>query len=383
MDKKSSSKTISIVLVSILVGFCLGFSTSLIDCSSKEVVLDLEGTVQETFEDPWEMEFPEAETIEGSIHSLPIDHQFETIGYLDGYVTFGLTAEAGSVAIKVDGDGTVLWAYRFSTKGLLTDVRLLSNGNFLIQFSKNGVYEISPEGVVVWSHLDPTNSHHVQRLDNGNTIICETERSYAYEITREGQIVWSWDARNEIVPYNKKTYIGYDDIKGSDPISSSYAEYRELMHGRRDWTHINTAYRTKENTTILCLRNLDLLLEVDQNNNVVWSFGPLVLKHPHCPTRLDNGNTLVFDNGNGRVIEVTPDHEIVWEFGDLYSPIMGGCQRLPNGNTLITESNRGRVLVVNPKGVIVWTLVVPKDGFLWGLPEAKAQGIYRCWWYPD
>ena len=183
--------------------------------------------------------------------------------------------------------------------------------------------------------------------------------------------------------YNSDTFIGYSDIKNQDPVSSAYAEYREMAHGRQDWCHINTDFSTEEGTTLLCLSNLDLILEVDRSNTVVWSFGPLVLKHPHTCTRLEDGNTLIFDNGNGRVIEVAPDHRIVWEYGGLYSPIMGGCQRLPSGNTLICESNTGNILVVTPGKEVVWRIVVPKDNSAWGLRSGRAAGVYRAWWYSD
>lgn len=338
------------------------------------------------FPESWEQDIPATgRPFTGYLESPPEGFRYETEGVLEGYLVFGLSTPKGPVAIKVDTSGAVVWAYRFDSKeGLLTDTRQLPDGNFLVQYSRNGVYEISPEGEVVWYYLDGQNSHHAQRLDNGNTIICQTERSRAYEISGVlKKVVWEWDARYEILDYGLNTFIGYPDIRKQDPVSSAYATYREMAHERKDWCHINTAFRTEEGTTLLCLRNLDLILEVDSDNNVVWSFGPLVLKHPHTCTRLENGNTLIFDNGNGRVIEVTPDHKIVWEYSGLYSPIMGGCQRLPNGNTLICESNKGNILVVNPEGDIVWKMTIPKDNSAWGLRSRKTAGVYRVWWYPE
>ncbi len=333
------------------------------------------------FVDPWIQDIAKQKVLDGSLDE--VGYQFEVEGFLKGYVVFGISSPSNLVAVKVDGSGRVIWAYRFNSRGLLTDVRQLSSGNFLIQVSRNGVYEISPEGDLVWYHLDGTGSHHAQRLENGNTVICQTERSRCYEITLGKSIVWEWDARREIEQLGLSTYVGYSDIQSKDPMSSSYADYRELMYGRRDWTHINTAFRTLQGTTLLSLRNLDLIVEVDKDNNVLWTFGALVLKHPHTATRLLNGNTLIFDNGNGRVVEVSPSHEIVWEYGGLYSPIMGGVQRLPSGDTLITESNTGVLLVVSPEGRTLWTLKVPKDSSTWGLDRSKISGIYRAWWYPN
>ena len=42
-----------------------------------------------------------------------------------------------------------------------------------------------------------------QRLENGNTVICESERGRVFEVTREGEIVWEfWNP--EIVDGSRK-----------------------------------------------------------------------------------------------------------------------------------------------------------------------------------
>jgi hypothetical protein len=81
---------------------------------------------------------------------------------------------------------------------------------------------------------------------------------------------------------------------------------------------------------------------------------------------------LLFDNvgnlgqgGASRVLEVNPlTEEIVWSFGgnekDLFfSPIRSSQQRLPNGNTLITESDQGRIIEVTPSKEICWEYINP------------------------
>ena len=40
--------------------------------------------------------------------------------------------------------------------------------------------------------------------------------------------------------------------------------------------------------------------------------------------RLPNGNTLITEGSDGRLIEVTPDHEIVWEYINPYFKKLGG-----------------------------------------------------------
>ena len=93
------------------------------------------------------------------------------------------------------------------------------------------------------------------------------------------------------------------------------------------------------------------------------------LAHQHCPTMLDNGNILVFDNGMhpkgfafsfSKVLEVNPKtNEVVWQYGgrevmtQFYSSTLGSCQRLPDGNTLICEGITGRIFEVNPSSELV------------------------------
>ena len=57
--------------------------------------------------------------------------------------------------------------------------------------------------------------------------------------------------------------------------------------------------------------------------------------------------------------------EITWEYpgatGErMYTSIYGSQQRLPNGNTLISESNNGRMLEVTQEGDVVWEYRVPE-----------------------
>ncbi len=82
---------------------------------------------------------------------------------------------------------------------------------------------------------------------------------------------------------------------------------------------------------------------------------------------------LVFDNrgdlpngGTSRVIEFDPATlAIEWQYPGpddpaIYTAFLGSQQRLPNGNTLICESSNGRIIEVDPDGNIVWDYRVPE-----------------------
>jgi hypothetical protein len=126
--------------------------------------------------------------------------------------------------------------------------------------------------------------------------------------------------------------------------------------------HLSPIFRA--GGVLISLRELNVIAVVDpRTDQVAWALSGLWIRQ-HQPTLLDNGNILLFDNlghrGRSKVIEIEPfTQKIVWAYADgpqrsLYSKTCGSNQRLPNGNTLITESDNGRVLEVTPEQVIVW-----------------------------
>jgi hypothetical protein len=120
---------------------------------------------------------------------------------------------------------------------------------------------------------------------------------------------------------------------------------------------------------LLSMRNLNLLAVLDpRSEKIVWTMAGMWLQQ-HCPSVLDNGNILLFDNqgdyGRSRILEFDPvTQEIAWMYkgtpeNEFSSEIFGSVQRLPNGNTLITESHYGRVFEVTREGDIVWEYYIP------------------------
>jgi hypothetical protein len=81
----------------------------------------------------------------------------------------------------------------------------LENGNILVfdngvQRGYSRVIELDPIGEkIVWQYsADPPEDFYshgrgsAQRLGNGNTLICESDRGRVFEVTPEGEIVWAW-----------------------------------------------------------------------------------------------------------------------------------------------------------------------------------------------
>ncbi len=110
------------------------------------------------------------------------------------------------------------------------------------------------------------------------------------------------------------------------------------------------------------------VIEVNRAKQIVWQQGITGvsgslynhLNNPNSAELLDNGHILIPDENNNRVIEVDRFHRIVWHYGSPTSPKLSGAafaSRLPSGNTLITDSNNNRILEVTPAGQVVWQYV--------------------------
>ncbi|MGL4308469.1 MAG: aryl-sulfate sulfotransferase, partial [Cetobacterium sp.] len=93
-----------------------------------------------------------------------------------------------------------------------------------------------------------------------------------------------------------------------------------------------------------------------------------------------------------RVLEIDPvTLEIVWQYtakeagfvmpldaSRFYSPFISGAQRLPNGNTLITEGSDGRLIEVTSSYEIVWEYINP----YWDKEIMNMNMIYRAYRVP-
>ena len=107
------------------------------------------------------------------------------------------------------------------------------------------------------------------------------------------------------------------------------------------------------------------------------------------PGSIDGRRNALRDHS--RVIEFDPvTLEIIWQYppppkgpggpgagGRLYSSFMCSAQRLVNGNTLITEGANGRIIEVTSEGNIVWEFVSP-----WTDKNGNLSVVYRAYRVP-
>jgi hypothetical protein len=165
------------------------------------------------------------------------------------------------------------------------------------------------------------------------------------------------------------------------PVGLNLIRSLSLIHDRRrEPLHLNSARLLERRLAarfpnfqagqvLLSVRNLDALCMLDlQKQTVVWAArGPWLAQHD--AQFLDNGHLLILDNlgatRGSRVLEYDPQTQAFpWSYPQGGDPSFltterGMCQRLPNGNTLIVDSSEGKLLEVTPERETVWTCSFP------------------------
>lgn len=255
--------------------------------------------------------------------------------------------------IEVNMLGEIIWEYKIpdemtNAENGAFDAELLDNGNILINVLGSGVHEIDRDGNIVWSYLVEKVSHDADRLPNGNTLINfgmndMKKDATEIEVDPDGNIVWQWFAK---------------DVYGDDP------EFKDISEG--GWAHANAVQRLDNGNTLVSLRNFNMTVIVDKEGKVVneYRYDDFGTSYPHEPVMMDNGNLLVCLQAESpyQVVELNPEQEVVWTYADPDLRTTRDCNRLPNGNTLIvsvdTSVPRQESIIreVTPEGEIVWEL---------------------------
>jgi hypothetical protein len=216
----------------------------------------------------------------------------------------------------VNRAGQIVWQYgTFGVAGsdanqLNTPVQntWLANGHVLITDQANErIIEVTQRKELVWQFGTTgvagngtgqlNNPNCAELLENGHILICDENNNRAIEVTRSHEIVWQY---------------GSGDPNINEPVSG-----------------VAFASRLENGHTLITDSNHARIIEIDGSKNIIWEYftnidansnprggtGPL----PTRAVRLRNGNTLISDQYNHRVIEVNREKEIVRTFGKINS----------------------------------------------------------------
>jgi hypothetical protein len=215
--------------------------------------------------------------------------------------------------------------------------------------------------------------HGVIAADNGKIV----------RFNPEGEAVWTLDDvgpvhRIQQLPGgNILTQDGWTRIVEVTPSKEIAWEYDAATAngnaGRKVEVH---AFQRLENGRTMIVENgVGRIIEVDPQGKIQHELKLQVLRpNPHSDVRmaykLKSGNYLVSHEADGRVVEYAPDGSIAWSYdvplfdrprAKGHGPEAFGNQvfnavRLEDGNTLIATGNGHSVLEVTPQQEIVWSL---------------------------
>lgn len=250
---------------------------------------------------------------------------------------------------------------------------------------RNNVVEIDPndDNEEVWAYrwhdafIEWHEVHDADRLPNGETAIIDMGNDRAFTVDEAGDVTWEWDGREHLGP-------------GSDfwaeHVPENQREDLRPQGPEDDWTHMNDIDQLANGNVQLSIRNFDVVIEVDPETDeivdVVGSPGDhSVMQKQHNPNRLERHETmLIADSENDRVVEIDANsEEEVWSYDGTGSGKKlrwpRDVDRLPNGNSLVVDSRNFRVLEINPEGEVVWQHSLEEErGIVYdadrvGLPE--------------
>ncbi len=282
---------------------------------------------------------------------------------------------SGYMAI-FDAEMNLYWSLSSGYKGL----DLKKNGDFITYFKKDTA-ENDGQDENYWIIADQymneidtlkaisgtTDYHDIRLLENGNYILqsyidtyidmselVEGGSSNAFvkgilnieEFDQNHNLIFAWSA------------FDFLDISQYNNVNNTNNEFT--------WMHGNSIEIDYDNNILLSNRRSSEIIKINrETGEVIWIMGgPLNefeiindsfngVSKQHDVRRLDNGNILIFDNGNThddpttRIVEYQVDEEnkiaeLVWEYQSPYNYVsvsMGSAQRLPNQNTLINWGN--------------------------------------------
>lgn len=248
-------------------------------------------------------------------------------------------------------------------------------------------------GQVIWTYSTGKGFEYddVWMLSNGNILF--TRMQYLAEITPDKKVVWRYDCNNS-------TNTDHTEVHGCQPIGLDKVLFVlnglppklmvvNIRTGAVEVEHnlpfiqppavknIHGEFRrvryTAQGTYLVPFLTMSNVVEYDKNFNEVWSYK---IRSPWAAIRLQNGNTLITDEGDNLSREVNLRGETVWEFKNTdlpaeyrFATAPQSCTRLANGDTIFCS--RGNV--ANGKGPQL-VEVTPDKKVVWVLQDWKTLG---------
>lgn len=210
-------------------------------------------------------------------------------------------------------------------------------GNLLIATgSGNRVFEMDPAGKVVWSFA--IDAWSAEKLTSGNVLIASYTTNRLIEVDPAGKVAWEFGTLNAMKA---------KPLLDGNILVTDFGGHRVLEVNRKKaivWEHKTPtecfdADRLPNGNTIFGCPNLVREVTPDGKTVNEWTISGRL----NGFQALENGNILVANYGESKVMELSRDNKVIWEFAE---PQPNDVFRLSNGRMFISTASR--VIEVGP-----------------------------------
>ncbi|MGH7600351.1 MAG: aryl-sulfate sulfotransferase [bacterium] len=307
-----------------------------------------------------------------------------------GFVMLGFSTSENAnkyYALIIGNDGIPVW-YREFPSGVV-DFQKQTNGNYTAFTSTDGspphFYEFDNLGSITREFRAgngrETGPHELRLLDDGYCLF--GIQFQEMNLTASGGLQ---DARirGTVVEYHRSVQSLLWNPFDHFQVTDTAPDVSLTVSNINPW-HGNAIDIDNDGNLLISFRNSDEITKINsRTGEIIWRLGgkknqftfvndPLQgFSHQHGIRRLQNGNIILFDNGNlhsppssraveYRLNELTKIAELVWEYRhepSLFGSALGFAQRLTNGNTLINYGTAQRVIEVDRAGTKRWELAI-------------------------
>lgn len=273
--------------------------------------------------------------------------------------------------------GELRWVYNGSNVGArwFYDVDPLPDGNLLVTATNSDgtiAMSLDPETrEPVWVERFPyTDTHDIDQLDEHRLLIANM-RNYNESSDINNDRILIYNRTADAVEWEWRFREHYPELLEENTASGRGGVRTE------DWTHVNDVDEIAPGRYLVSPRNFDQVIVVDrESGEISMQLGAEgdheVMFEQHNPTYLESEDgaptILVADSEQDRIVEYerTADGwERTWQLTGAFS-WPRDADRLPDGNTLVVDSLNHRVVEVTPDGEVVWEVYAP-----WGPYDAE------------
>lgn len=217
----------------------------------------------------------------------------------------------------------------------------------------SGILEVNKEGEIIWEYVPDSLIHHVDHeliYKNDGYFFCDSFGD-AIKFVRKSSKEVEWSYKIGDINWTK-----VNSSWGADHYYNLPCEQWN-MEECIDWSHVNDInfknYGNWEGMMV-SIRNFNLIIEVNYTRakqrdaavaeDIVWYYRG-ALAHQHNPDYLPNGNIVIVDSDNQKLIEVNKTtKEIVWEWNHPSLTWPRDCDLMPDNRYLITDVDKALIM---------------------------------------